>query len=83
MATGRKEDRIREEAYRLWQAEGWPAGQAESHWLQAERKIAERDKLAGVNPEEENSTEDSSANELHEQEVRKRSSRDAKASRRA
>ncbi|MCS3742200.1 DUF2934 domain-containing protein [Rhizobium sp. BK661] len=33
------EDRIRAEAYRKWEAEGRPDGQAERHWLVAEKEI--------------------------------------------
>jgi hypothetical protein len=34
------EQRIRETAYRLWESDGRPAGQAERHWEMA-RKMAE------------------------------------------
>jgi hypothetical protein len=32
-------DRIRERAYELWAASGYRDGEAEQHWLAAERKI--------------------------------------------
>jgi hypothetical protein len=34
-----RDDRIRELAYLLWLEEGYPEGQAESHWLKAELLI--------------------------------------------
>jgi hypothetical protein len=37
------EDRIREEAYRLWLAEGRPMGRAERHWAEAKEIVATRD----------------------------------------
>lgn len=33
--------RIRERAYEIWAASGFPAGQAEQHWFAAEREILE------------------------------------------
>lgn len=33
------EDRIRERAYRLWEAEGCPDGCADRHWQQAEAEL--------------------------------------------
>ena len=33
------EQAIREHAYHLWMAEGRPDGNAESHWLMAQREI--------------------------------------------
>jgi Protein of unknown function (DUF2934) len=38
--------RIRERAYEIWAANGYPDGQAEQHWLAAEREILEVPKLA-------------------------------------
>jgi Protein of unknown function (DUF2934) len=32
-------DRIRERAYEIWVASGCPAGEAEQHWLTAEREL--------------------------------------------
>jgi DUF2934 family protein len=32
-------DRIRERAYQIWRASGSPDGEAEQHWLTAEREI--------------------------------------------
>ena len=32
-------NRIRERAYEIWQERGCPDGQAEEHWLAAEREI--------------------------------------------
>ena len=40
MPMDRKEQRIRETAYHLWEEDGRPIGQAERHWEMA-RKIAE------------------------------------------
>jgi hypothetical protein len=37
------EDRIREEAYKLWLAEGQPEGRAERHWTEAKEIVATRD----------------------------------------
>jgi hypothetical protein len=34
-----EEDRIRERAYGLWQAEGCPDGCADRHWQQAETEL--------------------------------------------
>ncbi|MBB3543904.1 MULTISPECIES: DUF2934 domain-containing protein [unclassified Rhizobium] len=39
------EDRIRAEAYRKWEAEGRPDGQAERHWLVAEKEITKTEGL--------------------------------------
>jgi DUF2934 family protein len=33
------EDRIRERAYEIWARAGRPDGDAEQHWLQAERQV--------------------------------------------
>ena len=33
------ENRIRERAYEIWTAHGWVDGQADQHWLAAEREI--------------------------------------------
>ena len=33
------EDRIRERAYEIWTSAGWPDGDAEQHWLVAEREL--------------------------------------------
>ena len=33
------EEAIRERAYHLWTADGQPDGQAEVHWLKAQREI--------------------------------------------
>src|SRR4051794_5880372 len=40
--------RIREEAYRLWEAEGWPEGRADLHWTAAKEIVAVRDSYAGT-----------------------------------
>lgn len=34
-----EEDRVRERAYSLWEAEGCPDGCAERHWQQAEAEL--------------------------------------------
>jgi hypothetical protein len=36
------EAQIREEAYRLWEAEGWPEGRAHLHWVAAKEIVAVR-----------------------------------------
>ena len=46
MSESSREDRIREEAYLLWTAEGRPEGRAEEYWLRAEKRIDEIDRLA-------------------------------------
>lgn len=38
--TTPRDDRIRERAHAIWDAEGRPAGRATEHWLQAERELA-------------------------------------------
>ena len=38
--------RVREEAYRLWEAEGWPEGRADLHWAAAKEIVALRDSYA-------------------------------------
>ena len=40
-------DQIRERAYQIWVASGFPHGEAEQHWLTAEREI-----LAALTPNE-------------------------------
>jgi hypothetical protein len=35
-----EEERIREFAYRIWQEEGFPDGQAERHWEMARQAVA-------------------------------------------
>ncbi|MCB4771944.1 DUF2934 domain-containing protein [Ancylobacter sp. Lp-2] len=39
-----REQRIREQAYKLWEAEGCPQGRADHHWLQAEKLIPPDDR---------------------------------------
>ena len=39
---------IREEAYRLWEAEGWPDGRADLHWAAAKEIVALKDNFAGT-----------------------------------
>jgi len=36
-----RDNQIREQAYRLWQREGCPAGRHEEHWRQAAREVAD------------------------------------------
>ncbi len=36
-----REDRIRRLAYQRWEAEGFPEGQADRHWREAEELVAE------------------------------------------
>jgi hypothetical protein len=45
MPNTSREDRIREEAFMLWNADGRPEGRAEEYWRQAEKAIDEVDKL--------------------------------------
>jgi hypothetical protein len=40
-------DQIRERAYQIWVASGFPHGEAEQHWLTAEREI-----IAALTPNE-------------------------------
>jgi len=42
---GTKEDRIREEAFLLWCADGRPDGGAEEYWHKAEKVIEQMDRL--------------------------------------
>ena len=46
MSESSRQDRIREDAYLLWNADGRPEGRAEEYWLRAERRIDEIDRLA-------------------------------------
>jgi hypothetical protein len=46
MQDSSKGDRIREEAFLLWNADGRPEGQAEEYWRRAEKVIEEMDRLA-------------------------------------
>lgn len=50
MTHGRKEQRVREIAYLLWEKAGSPHGESERHWAEAEAlyaiEIAERDSAA-------------------------------------
>jgi hypothetical protein len=41
--SAENEHRIREEAYRLWEAEGRPAGREEFHWASAKEILALRE----------------------------------------
>jgi hypothetical protein len=41
------EDKIRERAFRLWVDRGRPEGQAEQHWLDAEREVRQQDAEGG------------------------------------
>lgn len=36
-----REHQIRERAYNIWEAEGYPHGRAEDHWHRAAREVAE------------------------------------------
>jgi hypothetical protein len=46
--------RIREEAYRLWEAEGRPEGRAGAHWDMAEKLISAEDlQISGPDPDPE------------------------------
>lgn len=56
--TGSRDDRIRERAYQIWEAEGRPQGKAQTHWEQASteleaepaRKVRPAGKKAMKNP---------------------------------
>jgi hypothetical protein len=39
------EDRIRDRAYALWEADGRPDGRDKEHWQRAERELSERAEL--------------------------------------
>jgi hypothetical protein len=41
------EDRIRERAHAIWEAQGHPDGLEQDHWAQAEAEIAEQDAASG------------------------------------
>jgi len=43
--TSTKEDRIREEAFLLWNADGRPEGKADEYWFKAEQVIEQQDRL--------------------------------------
>ena len=43
--TSNKEDRIREEAFLLWNADGRPEGKADEYWFKAEQVIEQQDRL--------------------------------------
>jgi hypothetical protein len=44
--SGNREQRIREEAYLLWNADGRPEGKSDEYWHRAEKVIDDQDKLA-------------------------------------
>ncbi|WP_218147018.1 DUF2934 domain-containing protein [Sphingobium sp. AP50] len=44
------EDRIRERAHAIWEAQGHPEGLADEHWRQAVEEVAQVDKLAQLPP---------------------------------
>jgi hypothetical protein len=41
-----REERIRQEAFVLWNADGAPEGKADEYWSRAEKVIAHQDRLA-------------------------------------
>ena len=43
-----REDRIRQKAYALWEADGRPEGRHEDHWVQAREIVAQEE--AGAEP---------------------------------
>lgn len=49
---------IRQEAYRLWEAEGWPEGRADLHWVAAKEIIAVRESYASTLRRLEDTTRD-------------------------
>jgi len=44
------ENRIRERAHAIWEAQGQPEGLAMEHWRQAAEEVAQVDKLAELQP---------------------------------
>jgi hypothetical protein len=44
-----REERIREEAFMLWNADGRPEVKADEYWSRAEKVIAHQDRLAEEN----------------------------------
>ena len=40
-----REERIREEAFMLWNADGRPEGKADEYWFRAEKVIEHQDRL--------------------------------------
>jgi hypothetical protein len=51
--TPNNEDRIRDRAYALWEADGRPEGQDKDYWARAERELSEE---SGLDMSEEDST---------------------------
>jgi hypothetical protein len=49
-----REQRIREEAHLLWNAEGRPEGKPDDYWLAAEKVIDHQDRLAAEEDAKEN-----------------------------
>ena len=48
MSVNDTDAQIREEAYRLWEAEGWPVGRADLHWAAAKEIVAIKDSYAST-----------------------------------
>ena len=44
------EDRIRQRAHQIWEAEGKPHGRDREHWERASREIAAESKMKGKKP---------------------------------
>lgn len=44
------DDRIRERAHAIWEAQGHPDGLAEEHWRQATEEVTQVDRLAELPP---------------------------------
>jgi hypothetical protein len=42
-----REEKIRQRAYSIWEAEGHPHGRADDHWHRAAREVAEPAEVAG------------------------------------
>ena len=42
---GTKDDRIREEAFLLWNADGRPEGKSDEYWFRAEKVIEQMNRL--------------------------------------
>ncbi len=47
-----REERIREEAYRIWEQEGRPQGREREHWKEAVRRVDSGNGSSTANPKE-------------------------------
>jgi hypothetical protein len=71
------QDRIRERAYHLWVAAGRIDGQAQQHWLAAERQVASemKPKLSALETSAENQRQRPKSNAMKSEAPRKRRSK--------